>query len=159
MLPTPGSMPDQLLMITKRKIVATQGKNFEAFLPATLSAKPYSASMMASMKFWKAPGISFRLKRTASARRIRTMSTMIVVKTELVNHLGPVEKIGSPDRATWGGGTGAMNRIKMLAANNPTITLVQILRCWVPHKKSTIFSRMVQNAPLITGVSRRFGWR
>src|SRR4051794_23829454 len=122
MLPTPGIKPIQLLTNTKMKMVATHGKKESARSPATLSARPKSASTTISMKFCNPLGMRLIREVASAATPITIKSTMMVVMRELVNQAGPLEKIGIPDNSTWGGGTGIkkpiMKRI-IAAAHSP----------------------------------------
>src|SRR5947209_1982085 len=88
-----GRSESQLAARTKKKIVATTGKNRRPFFsPATLTTRLKNASTTASTTFWAPRG-------TSSQRRVARKTTMIIVRTTshevsmvFVTSIGPTLK-------------------------------------------------------------------
>mgnify|MGYP001618539843 CR=1 FL=1 len=85
----PGISPDQFPKIIKRKKVKTRGKNFFAFLPATLSVRFQKASMTISKKFCQPEGTqaTFLVERKLTSKRRKVNKT--ATKREFVTGKEP----------------------------------------------------------------------
>ncbi|MFA6528607.1 MAG: hypothetical protein WCT46_03640 [Candidatus Gracilibacteria bacterium] len=97
-LPKPGRRPIQFEIITKRKIVATNGKNFLALLssPTTPLKKSNKPPTTTSTKFGNPPGTNayFFLFKT-NPINTRTINVIIAVMRVFLNSKLPIGNIVS----------------------------------------------------------------
>src|SRR2546422_10003469 len=104
-----GRSESQLAARTKKKIVATTGKNRRPFFsPATLTTRLKNASTTASTTFWAPRG-------TSSQRRDASQATMIK-RTAASHEVG--KAIGTAIGATPDSALGVMERVGAGAADN-----------------------------------------